>query len=290
MSQRHVVDALALGHELHRVNYRDRTPSSGRQVDDTPFGAGGMVLRVDVVEAALRAAVRDRPRRAAGPAARDRARSGGDCSIRARGRARGAAALTLLSGRYEGFDERIVEHFALRPGLDRPLRPRRRGLAAMVLCDAVLRKQPGALGDERSAVESPSAPRWRAGVPDYTRPAEPSRLARADVLLSGHHARIAEWRRRSGGRPRAAPRQARHGAARSTGLGQRWWGRARQHLLGQGTATMIAAWAKARLRTRPDRSSGRRHAQFACPNLQSAEHSHRQPGAFAAPPGPAFDA
>src|SRR6185312_16860059 len=55
-SQRHVANALALGHELHRVNYRDHTPLSGRQVDDTPFGGGaGMVLRVDVVEAALRA-------------------------------------------------------------------------------------------------------------------------------------------------------------------------------------------------------------------------------------------
>src|SRR6201995_5953597 len=54
-SQRHVANALALGHQLHRVNYRDHTPLSGRQVDDTPFGGGaGMVLRVDVVEAALR--------------------------------------------------------------------------------------------------------------------------------------------------------------------------------------------------------------------------------------------
>src|SRR5579875_2139743 len=54
--QRHVVNALAAGHALHRVNYRDHTPLSGRQVDDTPFGGGaGMVLRVDVVGAALRA-------------------------------------------------------------------------------------------------------------------------------------------------------------------------------------------------------------------------------------------
>src|ERR1700759_1527220 len=54
-AQRHVVNARELGHELHRVNYRDHTTLSGRQVDDTPFGGGaGMVLRVDVVEAALR--------------------------------------------------------------------------------------------------------------------------------------------------------------------------------------------------------------------------------------------
>ena len=56
VSQRHVANAVALGHELNRVNYRDHTPLSGRQVDDMPFGGGaGMVLRVDVVEAALRA-------------------------------------------------------------------------------------------------------------------------------------------------------------------------------------------------------------------------------------------
>ena len=73
-AQRHVANALALGHELHRVNYRDHTPLSGRQVDDTPFGGGaGMVLRVDVVEAALRARYGVDPVAAAGAAARDRA-------------------------------------------------------------------------------------------------------------------------------------------------------------------------------------------------------------------------
>ncbi len=62
-AQRHVANALTLGHRLDYVNYRDHTTLSGRQVDDTPFGGGaGMVLRVDVVEAALRAQVRDRPR------------------------------------------------------------------------------------------------------------------------------------------------------------------------------------------------------------------------------------
>ena len=55
-AQRHVANALAHGHRLGLVNYRDHTPLSGGQVDDTPFGGGaGMVLRVDVIEAALRA-------------------------------------------------------------------------------------------------------------------------------------------------------------------------------------------------------------------------------------------
>ena len=77
VSQRHVTNALALGHELHRVNYRDHTPLSGRQVDDTPFGGGaGMVLRVDVVEAALRARYGIDPVQLASCAARDRARPG----------------------------------------------------------------------------------------------------------------------------------------------------------------------------------------------------------------------
>ena len=113
-SQRHVANALAGGLQLEYVNYRDHTPLSAGQVDDTPFGGGaGMVLRVDVVEAALRARyggdpaeLRDERRVVAltpGGRVLDEALA---CELA------GEPALTVLSGRYEGFDERILEHFA----------------------------------------------------------------------------------------------------------------------------------------------------------------------------------
>ncbi|MGZ4293381.1 MAG: tRNA (guanosine(37)-N1)-methyltransferase TrmD [Solirubrobacteraceae bacterium] len=197
-SQRHVANALALGHTLQRVNYRDHTTLSGRQVDDTPFGGGaGMVLRVDVVEASLRARYDVDPvmlpaqRRviALDPAGRLLDDTLVD-------ELAAEPALTLLSGRYEGFDERILEHFVSdRISIGRYVLAGGE-LAAMVLCDAVLRKQPGALGDERSATEESLSAALEGGpeYPHYTRPAEWRGWRVPEVLLSGHHARIAEWR------------------------------------------------------------------------------------------------
>src|ERR1700685_2795882 len=112
--QRHVANALAAGSRLEYVNYRDHTPLTGGQVDDSPFGGGaGMVLRVDVVEAALRARYGEDP-----ITVRERRRV---VALTPGGRVLDDAlvdelaaepALTLLSGRYEGFDERVLEHFA----------------------------------------------------------------------------------------------------------------------------------------------------------------------------------
>ena len=196
--QRHVANAVAAGHALHRVNYRDHTPLSGRQVDDTPFGGGaGMVLRVDVVDTALRARYGVDPvdlraqRRVVALDPGGRLLDDGLVDELA-----AEPALTLLSGRYEGFDERIVEHFASdRISIGRYVLAGGE-LAAMVVCDAVLRKLPGSLGDERSAVEESFSAALEGGpeYPHYTRPAEYRGWRVPDVLLSGHHARIAEWR------------------------------------------------------------------------------------------------
>jgi tRNA (guanine37-N1)-methyltransferase len=197
-AQRHVAGALAHGHRLAYVNYRDHTPLNAGQVDDTPFGGGaGMVLRVDVVEAALRARYgqdpvqlsRERRIVALTPSGRllddelvdDLAQED---------------SLTLLAGRYEGFDQRVLDHF-----VSEEISIGRYVLAggeipAMVVCDAVLRKLPGALGDETSAVEE-SYSRAREGAPEYphyTRPAEYRGWRVPDVLLSGHHGRIRDWR------------------------------------------------------------------------------------------------
>ncbi len=196
--QRHVANALASGHRLEYVNYRDHTPLSAGQVDDTPFGGGaGMVLRVDVVEAALRARYSRDPVALRGERRVIVLVPGGrlldDAFVDELAR---EDSLTLLSGRYEGFDQRIVDHFATDElSIGRYVLAGGE-LAAMVVCDAVLRKLPGSLGHPASAHEE-SFSEALGGAPEYphyTRPAEYRGWQVPDVLLSGHHARIKEWR------------------------------------------------------------------------------------------------
>ncbi|HXR31805.1 MAG TPA: tRNA (guanosine(37)-N1)-methyltransferase TrmD [Solirubrobacterales bacterium] len=192
-SQRSVQNALALGNELHLYNYRDTTPLGAGQVDDAPYGGGaGMVLRVDVVDAALRAAYPngERPRRVLlSPTGR----------LLDDGLADELTAephLAVLCGRYEGFDERVHAHL-----VDDEVSIGRYVLAggelpAMVLADVVMRKLPGALGDERSAVEE-SFSQVLEGMPEYphyTRPAEYRGWGVPEVLVSGDHERVRLWR------------------------------------------------------------------------------------------------
>jgi tRNA (guanine37-N1)-methyltransferase len=198
-TQRHVRNALEAGSRLRCVGIREHTPLSGGQVDDTPFGGGaGMVLRVDVMDAALRAHYGVDPvelrkrRRVIALTPGGRVLDEGYVSELA-----AEPALTLLCGRYEGFDERIIEHFA-----GESLSIGRYVLsggepAAMVVCDAVLRKLPGALGDAESALEESfsEALEGNPEYPHYTRPAEYRGWRVPDVLLSGHHERIESWRR-----------------------------------------------------------------------------------------------
>ena len=209
-SQRHVINALALGHTFEAVDMRAATPLTYGQVDDTPFGGGaGMVLRVDVMEAALRARYDIDP-----VELRDRRRvialtPGGRLLDDAFASELAAEpALTLLCGRYEGFDERIIEHFCTdQVSIGRYVLSGGEP-AAMVLGDAVLRKLPGVLGKDESAVEE-SFSEALGGAPEYphyTRPADWRGWGVPDVLLSGHHERIRQWRleesrRRAGGPP-----------------------------------------------------------------------------------------
>ena len=192
--QRHVRNALAQGSSLELVNFRESTPLSGGQVDDTPYGGGaGMVIRVDVVEAALRARYPEGvPGRIVALAPAGRQLDDALASELAEER-----SLTVLCGRYEGFDERVLEHLATDVVSIGPYVLAGGELAAMVLCDAVLRKLPGALGHEESALEESFSPALEGApeYPHYTRPAEWRGHAVPDVLLSGDHARIREWRR-----------------------------------------------------------------------------------------------
>jgi tRNA (guanine37-N1)-methyltransferase len=199
--QRHVRNALGHGHRLGYVNYRDHTPLSAGQVDDTPFGGGaGMVLRVDVVEAALRARYGVDPVSLGNQASGRRVIAltpGGRVLDEALVQELAAApALTLLCGRYEGFDQRVVDHFCTdEVSIGRYVLAGGE-LAAMVVCDTVLRKLPGALGHVDSAVEE-SFSQALEGAPEYphyTRPASYRGWSVPDVLLSGHHSRIRDWR------------------------------------------------------------------------------------------------
>jgi tRNA (guanine37-N1)-methyltransferase len=203
--QRHVSNALAEGSELRFHNYRDTTPLGAGQVDDAPYGGGaGMVMRVDVVDAALEAAY---------GADRQGVRK---VALTPTGRLFNEALaaelaaedhLALLCGRYEGFDERVIEHLA-----DEAVSIGRYvlaggELAAMVVCDAVMRKLPGALGDAESAVEESFTEALEGGpeYPHYTRPTEYRGWGVPEVLFSGDHAKVREWRlaqsRRRGDEP-----------------------------------------------------------------------------------------
>jgi tRNA (guanine37-N1)-methyltransferase len=108
----------------------------------------------------------------------------------------GEERLTLLSGRYEGFDERVYEHLATDSVSIGPYVLSGGELAAMVICDAVLRKLPGALGHGESALEESFSEALEGApeYPHYTRPFEWRGHEVPDVLVSGDHARIREWR------------------------------------------------------------------------------------------------
>jgi tRNA (guanine37-N1)-methyltransferase len=207
--QRHVRNAIELGHELHVADLRTTTPVKAGQVDDTPYGGGaGMVIRVDVVEAALRARYGVDPLELSGRRRMIALAAGGrrldDALV---GELAAEPELTLLCGRYEGFDERVHEHLASDVVSIGPYVISGGELAAMVVCDAVIRKLPGALGHEESALEESfsealdGAPEY----PHYTRPFDWRGHKVPEILLSGDHAGVREWRRersreRGGGR------------------------------------------------------------------------------------------
>lgn len=194
-TQRHVRNAVAAGSELRFHDLRETTPLGAGQVDDSPYGGGaGMVMRVDVIDAALQAAYGD-------------ARSGRRIVLLTpSGRmldeelALELAAepeLALICGRYEGVDERVRDHlvtdsisigrYVLAGG----------ELPAMVVADTVLRKLPGALGHSQSAIEESfsSALEGDPEYPHYTRPPTYRGWGIPEVLVSGDHERVREWRR-----------------------------------------------------------------------------------------------
>jgi tRNA (guanine37-N1)-methyltransferase len=192
--QRPLASVLGTVLELRLLNYRDSTPLRAGQVDDDPYGGGaGMVLRVDVVAAALDAVYGGVPEHrvvALTPQGRPLTQDAVE-------ELAAEQSLTLLSARFEGFDERIVTHLASDAISIGPYVLSGGELPAMVVLDAVTRRLPGALGSEESGVFESFSAELEGGLeyPQYTRPAEFRGWNVPDVLLSGDHRRIEEWRR-----------------------------------------------------------------------------------------------
>ncbi|MER3410392.1 MAG: tRNA (guanosine(37)-N1)-methyltransferase TrmD [Thermoleophilia bacterium] len=192
--QRPLAAILGDSLELRLLNYREFTPLRGGQVDDEPYGGGaGMVLRVDVVAAALDAVYGGVPEHrviALTP-------QGRILDQRLVEELAAENCLTLLSARYEGFDERILQHLCSDTLSIGPYILSGGELPAMVVIDAVARLLPGALGSEESGREESFSRELEGGLeyPHYTRPAEFRGWRVPEVLLSGDHQRIAAWRR-----------------------------------------------------------------------------------------------
>lgn len=192
-TQRSVENAVREGNELRLLDYRKTTPLKAGQVDDSPYGGGaGMVLRVDVVDAALKAAYGEgeKPRvvllSPTGPLLDDAIAD----------ELTAEPHVALLCGRYEGFDDRVHQHLA-----DDELSIGRYVLAggelpAMVVADVLMRKLPGALGHADSAAEE-SFSQVLEGMPEYphyTRPADYNGWGVPEILLSGDHEKVRQWR------------------------------------------------------------------------------------------------
>ncbi len=186
--------ATVLGRELdlRLLSYRDYTPLRAGQIDDEPYGGGaGMLLRVDVVAAALDAVYGGRleqPVIALTPQGRQLTQEVvEELAV--------AAELTLLSSRFEGFDQRIVEHLCTDAISIGPYVLSGGELPAMVLVDAVARRLPGALAEGSGERESFSPELGgMLEYPHYTRPPDFRGWKVPAVLLSGDHAKIEAWR------------------------------------------------------------------------------------------------
>ena len=178
--------------QLHTHDLREFGIGKHRNVDDTPAGGGaGMVLRADVVGPALEAAQANA--RGRWPILYMSPRGKPFDQAMARDLARGDG-VTLLCGRFEGVDERVLEHYAVTEVSLGDFVLTGGELAAQAMLDATVRLLPGVLGNEQSTVDESHA----AGLlehPQYTRPAEWQGREIPPVLMSGNHGEIARWRR-----------------------------------------------------------------------------------------------
>jgi tRNA (guanine37-N1)-methyltransferase len=179
---------------LETIALREFGEGRHRNVDDTPAGGGaGMVLRAEVVARALDVASIGTPDRARWPVVYLSPRGRRFDQAMARDWAAGAG-VTLLCGRFEGVDQRVLDAYAVQEVSLGDFVLTGGEIAAQAMLDAAVRLRPGVLGNADSATEES----FSAGLlehPHYTRPADWRGLPIPPVLLSGNHAEIARWRR-----------------------------------------------------------------------------------------------
>jgi tRNA (guanine37-N1)-methyltransferase len=190
--QRPIATVLGTELDLRLFNYRDTTPLRSGQVDDDPYGGGaGMILRVDVVAAALDAAYGEAPP----PRIVALTPQGRQLDQALVEELAGEPAIALVSSRFEGFDARIVDNLCSDAISIGPYVLSGGELPAMIVLDAIARRLPGALAEGSGENESFSAA-LGGGIeyPHYTRPATFRGWEVPPVLLSGDHARIESWR------------------------------------------------------------------------------------------------
>ena len=178
--------------QLECIDLRSFGIGRHRNVDDTPAGGGaGMVLRPDVVGAAIETAQAGTPE--AWPLIYLSPRGAPMTQELVQDLARGDG-VTLLCGRFEGIDQRVLDHYPIREVSLGDFVLTGGEIAAQALIDATVRLLPGVLGNAASTLEES----FSAGLlehPHYTRPASWQGHEIPEVLMSGHHGRIAEWRR-----------------------------------------------------------------------------------------------
>ncbi|CAN5331485.1 tRNA (guanosine(37)-N1)-methyltransferase TrmD [soil metagenome] len=173
---------------LDAVQIRDFATDKHRTVDDTPAGGGaGMVLRADILAAAIDSVPGDRPILAMTPRGRPLTQE------RVRALAEGPG-VTILCGRFEGFDERIFEGRNIEPASIGDYVLSGGEMGALVLLDACIRLLPGVMGAASSGMDE-SFETGLLEYPHYTRPVEWEGRTIPEVLRSGDHARIAAWRK-----------------------------------------------------------------------------------------------
>lgn len=173
---------------LDAVDIRGFARDRHHSVDDAPFGGGaGMVMRPDVIDAAVTSVADGRPVICLTPRGRRFAQA--DAVALAAG-----AGVVLLAGRYEGIDQRVIDAWSMTELSLGDFVLSGGEVAAMAVLDAAVRLLPGVMGSADSAVEES----FSAGLleyPQYTKPAEWRGRAVPSVLLSGHHGAVAAWRR-----------------------------------------------------------------------------------------------
>lgn len=187
--------------EVHIHQLRDFALDKHKTVDDTPYGGGaGMVLKIEPLVACLEAVLGE------SNISREKTRvlvTSAKGLVYKQATAKELAAtyerIVLICGRYEGIDERFIEHFCDEEVSIGEYVLTGGELAALVVVDSVARLLPGVLGNEESAITESHTEPGVTEHPQYTKPEEFLGYRVPEVLLSGHHQKIAEWRKEQEG-------------------------------------------------------------------------------------------